>query len=107
MKYTDESKNTVQVEGRSIPRNHRLWFELEIDKAEEAGEIEPHKTAGETIYDQIAEIEAEVKSKVTDRLVREAKLGRSHHSGATSDEYLLSIYQEADDKIAELRKKLQ
>jgi hypothetical protein len=42
MKYTDTTKNSVQVDNTIIPRNHRLWFELEIDKAEEAGTIEEY-----------------------------------------------------------------
>jgi hypothetical protein len=40
MKYTNKEKNCVQVDNTSIPRNHRLWYEYEIDKAEEAGTIE-------------------------------------------------------------------
>lgn len=42
MKYTDKEKTTVVVDNTSIPRNHRLWYELEIDKAEEAGTIEEY-----------------------------------------------------------------
>ena len=42
MKYTNKEKNFVQVDNTSIPRNHRLWYELEIDKAEEAGTIEEY-----------------------------------------------------------------
>lgn len=42
MKYTNKEKNYVQVDNTTVPRNHRLWFELEIDKAEEDGSIEEH-----------------------------------------------------------------
>ena len=42
MKYTDESKDAVQHKSMYIPRGHRLWVELEIDKAEESGEIDPY-----------------------------------------------------------------
>lgn len=42
MKYTDTTKNCVQVDNTCVPRNHRLWYELEIDKAEEAGTIEEY-----------------------------------------------------------------
>ena len=42
MKYTNKEKTTVVVDNTSIPRNHRLWYELEIDKAEEAGTIEEY-----------------------------------------------------------------
>lgn len=42
MKYTDKEKNFVQVDNACVPRNHRLWYELEIDKAEEAGTIEEY-----------------------------------------------------------------
>lgn len=42
MKYTSKEKNCVQVDNTAVPRNHRLWFELEIDKAEEAGTIEEY-----------------------------------------------------------------
>ena len=42
MKYTNKEKNFVQVDNTSIPRNHRIWYELEIDKAEEAGTIEDY-----------------------------------------------------------------
>ena len=42
MKYLDKEKNCVQVDNTCIPRNHRLWYELEIDKAEEAGTIEEY-----------------------------------------------------------------
>ena len=40
MKYINKEKNCVQVDNTCVPRNHRLWYELEIDKAEEAGTIE-------------------------------------------------------------------
>ena len=42
MKYIDTTKNSVQVDNTTVPRNHRLWYELEIDKAEEAGTIEEY-----------------------------------------------------------------
>ena len=42
MKYTNKEKTTVVVDNTTIPRNHRLWYELEIDKAEEAGTIEEY-----------------------------------------------------------------
>jgi len=42
MKYTNKEKNYVQVGNTTVPRNHRLWFELAIDKAEEAGSIEDY-----------------------------------------------------------------
>ena len=42
MKYTNKQKNCVQVGNTCVPRNHRLWHELEIDKAEEAGTIKEY-----------------------------------------------------------------
>lgn len=42
MKYANKEKNSVQVGNTTVPRNHRLWFELAIDKAEEAGSIEEY-----------------------------------------------------------------
>lgn len=42
MRYLDKEKNCVQIDNTSVPRNHRLWYELEIDKAEEAGIIEEY-----------------------------------------------------------------
>lgn len=42
MKYTDTTNSFVQVGNTTVPRNHRLWYELEIDKAEEAGTIEEY-----------------------------------------------------------------
>ena len=42
MKYINKEKNCVQVDNTCVPRNHRLWYELEIDKAEEAGTIEEY-----------------------------------------------------------------
>ena len=42
MRYIDTTKNSVQVGNTTVPRNHRLWYELEIDKAEEAGTIEEY-----------------------------------------------------------------
>lgn len=42
MKYTNKEKNCVQVDNTTIPRNHRLWYEYEIDKAEEADMIEEY-----------------------------------------------------------------
>tara|TARA_R110000851_G_scaffold218528_1_gene371433 strand:- start:75 stop:350 length:276 start_codon:yes stop_codon:yes gene_type:complete len=71
MKYTDETKNTVQHENRSIPRNHRFWKELEIDKAEKAGTIELYVEPVPSAADKIAELEA----KVTPRRLREALAG--------------------------------
>ena len=42
IKYTDESKDLVTKDNMTIPRGHRFWREMEIDKAEEVGEILPH-----------------------------------------------------------------
>lgn len=42
MKYTNKEKSRVQVDNTCVPRNHRLWYELEIDRAEEAGTIDDY-----------------------------------------------------------------
>ena len=42
MKYLNKEHSLVDFSGTIVPRNHRLWFELEIDKAEEAGTIEEY-----------------------------------------------------------------
>tara|TARA_R110000851_G_scaffold323215_1_gene489704 strand:- start:1880 stop:2152 length:273 start_codon:yes stop_codon:yes gene_type:complete len=73
MEYKDESKNTVQHEGVCIPRGHRFWVEFEIDKAEEAGEIEVYIEPIPSTADKITELEA----KVTPRRLREALVGNS------------------------------
>ena len=70
MKYTDESKDAVQHKSMYIPRGHRLWIELGIDKAEEGGEIDPYIEPLPSAADKIAELEA----KVTPRRSREAML---------------------------------
>jgi|9_EtaG_2_1085328.scaffolds.fasta_scaffold41281_2 hypothetical protein len=111
MKYTDETKNTVQVGNRSVPRGHRLWIEFEIDKAEEAGTIEPFQTEADLILKQIGEIESAGALQRTERLLRESRLGLdvTLQDGTTmpASERLDQIDQETEDKIKELREKLE
>lgn len=42
MKYTDKEKTAVVLNNTTIPRNHRLWYELGVDKEEEANTIEEY-----------------------------------------------------------------
>jgi hypothetical protein len=110
MKYLNENKSMVLVEGKSIPRGHRLWYELGIDKSEEAGEIEPYKTAEELIFEEIAQIESSSMAKRTERLQREARLGLDvtlpNGSTMAAADRLLQIDEETNLAIAELRKQL-
>ena len=47
MKYTDETKNAVQTKTHIVPRGHRLWQQLGIDKAEDSDAIELWQTQDE------------------------------------------------------------
>lgn len=53
MKYTDETKDVVTVDTSFIPRGHRLWIELEIDKAEQRGDIEPFQSEDSPVAPEV------------------------------------------------------
>lgn len=90
MKYTNKEKTTVVVDNTTIPRNHRLWYELEIDKAEEAGDIEEYMEPAQSVEGMISLVE----TKQTPRLIREAALG---------DVDSIQKLRDLDNEIRELR----
>jgi hypothetical protein len=111
MRYTDETKKFVLVDNSSIPRGSRSWFELKIDKAEEAGEIEPHKTLCELACAEIERVESEAAALRTDRLLREARLGIdvTLPDGSTmpAADRIRQIDEETQAAIAKIRKRLE
>jgi hypothetical protein len=111
MKYTDETKKFVLVDNSSIPRDSRSWFDLKIDKAEEAGTIESFKSAIELILEEIAQVESEAAALRTDRLLREARLGIdvTLPDGSTmpAADRIRQIDEETQAAIAKIRKRLE
>lgn len=59
-----------------------------------------------SIHLRIAKIESEAESLKTPRLRREAALGLEFKTGQLASDRLIEIDQEAEEKIAELRKQL-
>lgn len=68
MKYLNEEKTLIQLGNMSTPKGHRLWHELNIGAAEQAGKIELYIEPESTKQQQIDALEA----KQSKRMLRSA-----------------------------------
>lgn len=90
MKYLNTEKTLVLVDYQSVPKCHRLWDELNIEAAEEAGEIKLYSEPAPTKQQLIDELEA----RQTKRMLRSAIAG---------DKYAIEKLAEIESEIQAIR----